>query len=56
LLIIYVPMFNPVFKTQPLNATELAVCFTLPVVVILMVEGEKWLTRRGFFYREKTNR
>jgi Ca2+-transporting ATPase len=50
LAVIYVPFFNPIFGTQPLDMHELAVCFALPLVVLVAVEMEKWLVRRGIIY------
>jgi len=48
---IYVPALNPIFRTQPLSPSELALCLGLSTVVFLAVEGEKWLIRRGRLYR-----
>jgi Ca2+-transporting ATPase len=45
---IYVPALNPIFKTQPLEADELAVSLGLASVVFFAVEVEKWLLRRGW--------
>ncbi len=42
----YLPALNPLFKTEPLNATELAVCLSASAVVFVGVEIEKWLRRR----------
>ena len=57
LLIIYMPFFNRIFHISPLDMTELAVCFSLPLVVLLAVEIEKWLSRKGWIYRpDKTGR
>lgn len=52
LAVIYVPAFNPVFKTAPLSAGELLACLGLSSVVFFAVEFEKWLVRRGRLYRE----
>ncbi len=42
---IYVPMLNPIFKTEPLSLPELAVCMAAALVVFLVVEMEKaWLS------------
>ena len=38
---IYVPGLQPVFRTQPLSAAELALCFALAAVVFVAVEIEK---------------
>jgi Ca2+-transporting ATPase len=51
LMVIYLPVFNWIFHTSPLNPMELGVCFALPAVVFLAVESEKWLVRRGLLYR-----
>jgi len=48
---IYVPALNPVFKTEPLDWDELAVCLALSTVVFFAVEAEKWGVRRGLLYR-----
>jgi len=42
---IYVPFLNPVFKTEPLSAAELAATILLSAVVFLAVEGEKAVKR-----------
>jgi Ca2+-transporting ATPase len=50
LMVIYVPGLNIVFHTTPLTPTELLVCFSLPLLVMVAVESEKWLVRRGLLY------
>jgi len=52
LTVIYVPALNPVFKTQPLPLFDLAVCLAVSSLVLLAVEGEKWLMRRGLLYAD----
>jgi len=47
---IYVPALNPIFKTEPLETTELALCVAASTVVFFAVEVEKWLVRRGLLY------
>jgi P-type Ca2+ transporter type 2C len=48
---VYVPVLQPIFKTQPLSAGELALCLALSAVVFVAVEAEKALVRRGLLYR-----
>jgi Ca2+-transporting ATPase len=43
---IYIPVLNPVFKTQPLSPGELALVLVLSVTVFAAVEIEKWVRRR----------
>src|SRR5688572_24782245 len=52
LLIIYLPALNRVFKTEALDAGELAFCVAMAAVVFVAVELEKWLVRRGRLYGE----
>ncbi len=49
--ILYVPSLQMVFRTAPLSAEELLICFGLSTVVFVSVEIEKWLFRRGWIYR-----
>ncbi len=45
---IYVPWLQPIFRTQPLSAAELALCFGLASVVFVVVEIEKaWRRHAG---------
>jgi Ca2+-transporting ATPase len=46
LLVIYVPALNEVFKTAPLSLTELAACFGMGSLVLVLVEIEKLVRRR----------
>ena len=48
---LYVPALNEIFRTAPLDASELALCFALAGVVFFGVEAEKWAVRRGWIYR-----
>lgn len=45
LAIIYLPPFNPIFKTTPLPLADLAVCFALGSIVLVAVEIDKWRRR-----------
>ncbi len=49
--VIYMPSFNSIFHTQPLPIFDLAVCLLLSSLVLVAVEIEKWLVRRGVLYR-----
>jgi len=53
LAVIYIPALNPIFKTAPLSAQELAIALLLPAVVLVMVELEKVAIRRGLLYPER---
>lgn len=48
--VIYTPALNTIFHTQPLPLYDLAVCFILSSLVLVAVEIEKWLVRRGILY------
>jgi Ca2+-transporting ATPase len=48
---IYVPIFNPIFKTEALSMGELLLCLALSSVVFFAVEAEKLLVRHGWIYR-----
>jgi len=50
LMVIYLPVFNGIFHTQPLPLFDLAVCFGLSSLTLVAVEFEKWLIRRGMIY------
>jgi Ca2+-transporting ATPase len=51
LTVIYTPSLNPVFNTSPLPGPDLALCFMLGSLVMVAVEIEKWLVRRGRLYQ-----
>ncbi len=53
---LYVPALNAAFRTEPLDAGELALCFTLAAVVFVGVEIEKWAVRRGWIYAQHHGR
>lgn len=48
---IYIPAFNPIFKTEPLSIEELILCIAISCIVFIAVEIEKWLIRRELIYR-----
>jgi Ca2+-transporting ATPase len=45
MMLIYVPFFNSIFKTQPLSIYELAITLAVSSVVFWAVELEKWIFR-----------
>ncbi|WP_455220792.1 calcium-translocating P-type ATPase, PMCA-type [Kaarinaea lacus] len=47
---IYLPILQPIFKTQPLSLIELLICCGLSIVVFLAVEVEKWMIRHWNIY------
>lgn len=49
---IYIPFFNPVFKTEPLTLTELLITLCLSSVVFIAVEIEKFFKRKKLFFLE----
>ncbi|MGE0824587.1 MAG: calcium-translocating P-type ATPase, PMCA-type [Candidatus Binatia bacterium] len=52
MMVIYLPVLNPIFKTQPLSGGEIVVCLILSSVVFVAVEIEKSLVRRGWLYKQ----
>ncbi len=48
--VIYLPALNAIFHTHPLPMFDLAVCLALSSSVLVAVEIEKWLARRGIIY------
>jgi P-type Ca2+ transporter type 2C len=53
LMLLYVPLFQAIFHTAPLSLAELAACVLLSATVLVAVELEKGLTRRGWLYRRR---
>ena len=50
LAVIYIPFLQQIFRTAALTAVELLSCFAFAAVVLVAVEVEKWLVRRGHLY------
>ena len=46
LILVYVPFFNAVFRTTPLQPAELGICALGPLVIILISESKKLFLRR----------
>jgi len=49
--VIYLPVCNTLFKTTALPPVELAICFGLASLVMLVAEAEKYLARKGWIYQ-----
>jgi Ca2+-transporting ATPase len=50
LAVIYLPAMNAVFHTRPLPLPDLGICLALSSLVLVAVEIEKFLVRRGLLY------
>jgi Ca2+-transporting ATPase len=48
LMVIYLPFFNTLFKTQPLTLSELGITIIVSSIVFWGVELEKWVKRARF--------
>jgi len=48
--VIYIPVFNDIFHTQPLPIYDLLICFAVSSLLLFAVEIEKYLVRRGLIY------
>jgi Ca2+-transporting ATPase len=46
ILLIYVPAFNEIFRTEPLNVYELSLCLAASAIVFMGVEIEKFIRNR----------
>jgi Ca2+-transporting ATPase len=46
--VIYVPFLQSLFSTVALPLSDLAICFALSILVFLVVEFQKWVSRRFF--------
>jgi len=51
LAVVYLPALNAIFHTRPLPLPDLSICLGLSSLVLLAVEIEKWLIRRGLIYQ-----
>jgi Ca2+-transporting ATPase len=51
LMVIYAPFANRLFKTQPLTANELLICFGAAALVFHAVEGEKYI--KSLLYKRR---
>ena len=49
--VLYLPVLQPIFKTEALSLDELLLCLALSSIVFIAVEIEKWLRRRDWIYR-----
>jgi Ca2+-transporting ATPase len=49
---VYVPILQPIFKTQPLSLNELLICCVLSIAVFIAVEIEKWMVRHWNIYND----
>ena len=49
--LVYLPVMNTIFHTHPLPLIDLLVCLMLSSLVLIAVEIEKWMMRRGVLYR-----
>ncbi|MCW8956449.1 MAG: cation-translocating P-type ATPase [Gammaproteobacteria bacterium] len=49
--VIYLPVLNEIFHTQPLPLYDLLLCLLLSSSVLFVVEIEKWLMRKGIIYQ-----
>jgi P-type Ca2+ transporter type 2C len=50
MLVVYVPWFQQIFRTEGLTGSQLAMCFGLALLVPFAVECEKFFVRRGLLY------
>ena len=50
LAVVYAPPLQPIFRTQALPLPDLLVVLALSSLVLVAVEFEKWLMRRGWIY------
>lgn len=53
--IIYIPFFNPIFRTVPLTAMEFLITVGISLLVFIAVEIEKWFKRRKYHNNKMKN-
>jgi Ca2+-transporting ATPase len=51
--IVCAPPLNEVFKTLPLGPAEVATCVGCAIIILAIVEAEKWVRRRGRAIRRR---
>lgn len=51
--VVYTPVLNSIFHTQPLPLADLLVCLGLSSLVLFAVEIEKWAVRRGLIFADR---
>jgi Ca2+-transporting ATPase len=55
LMVVYVPVLQPIFKTEALTGGELLICLALSSLIFWAVELEKWIKRKNKFKRDRIN-
>ncbi|MGV3658201.1 MAG: calcium-translocating P-type ATPase, PMCA-type [Chitinophagaceae bacterium] len=53
--IVYIPYFNPIFRTVPLTAMEFLTTVVISFIVFIAVELEKWFKRKKYHNNKKQN-
>jgi Ca2+-transporting ATPase len=46
LVVVYTPFFNRVLHTVPLSLADFSLCLLLALIIVPMIETQKWLSRR----------
>lgn len=49
--VLYLPILQPIFRTEALSLAELMFCLALSSIVFFVVEIEKYMRRRGWIYQ-----
>lgn len=55
LMIVYVPFFNPIFRTKPLSLQDMGLVLVVSAIVFCAVELEKWFKRNRRTEKEEEN-